>query len=63
MNRFAKLSAFLENVLANPSLEDSTQLSKLQIKLEKARPHLLELLDTPPKDPKQRQQLEKGKWS
>ncbi|KAK4058181.1 hypothetical protein OIO90_000920 [Microbotryomycetes sp. JL221] len=62
MDRFQRLQAFLESVLASPA-NDSALLSKLQLKLERARPHLLDLLDDPPKDAKERQQLDKGSFT
>lgn len=61
MDRFQRLHAFLETLLANPIQQDpAAAVSKLQLKLERARPAFLELLDTPPKSHKERQELEKG---
>lgn len=60
MDRFERLHSFLEDILANPQ-DDPSIVAKLQLKLERARPLFLALLDTPPKEPKERQQLEKGK--
>lgn len=58
MDRFQRLAAFLESTIANPS--SSPDLARLQLKLERCRPALLDFLDTPAKDQQQRQQLEKG---
>ncbi|KAM0793089.1 hypothetical protein ACM66B_000571 [Microbotryomycetes sp. NB124-2] len=63
MDRFQRLQALLESVLASPGTQDAGVLSKLQLKLERARPHLLDLLDHAPKDTKQRQQLEQGSFT
>ncbi|GAA5989348.1 hypothetical protein JCM11641_002770 [Rhodosporidiobolus odoratus] len=64
MDRFQRLHAFLESTLANPSTQpDPSVLSKLQLKLERARPAFLDFLDTPPKDSNQRQQLDKGSFT
>lgn len=61
MDRFARLHAYLETTLANPPLPQDTQaVSKVQVKLERARPSFLDFLDTPAKNQQQRQQLEKG---
>lgn len=61
MDRFGRLHTYLETVLANPpASQDSQAVSKLQVKLERARPAFLEFLDTPAKSSQQRQQLEKG---
>ncbi|SCZ90945.1 BZ3500_MvSof-1268-A1-R1_Chr1-3g02408 [Microbotryum saponariae] len=57
MDRFVRLSSFLENCLANP---EPSLVSKLQLKLERARPALLDLLDLVPKSSTERHQLEKG---
>ncbi|KAI5480028.1 nuclear pore complex protein Nup205 [Pseudohyphozyma bogoriensis] len=59
MDRFARLHAFLEDVLANPP-ED---VSRLQLKLERARPLFLSLLDTPAKNAQERATLEKGSFT
>ncbi|GAA5919036.1 hypothetical protein JCM1841_003712 [Sporobolomyces salmonicolor] len=64
MDRLQRLHIFLETTLANPpDHHDPEVLSKLQLKLERARPALLNFLDTPQKDPQQRQQLEKGSFT
>ncbi|GAA5862929.1 hypothetical protein JCM1840_002329 [Sporobolomyces johnsonii] len=64
MDRLQRLQVFLETTLANPpDHHDPEVLSKLQLKLERARPTLLNFLDTPPKDPQQRQRLEKGSFT
>jgi len=61
MDRFHRLHTYLETTLANPpSQQDSQAVSKLQVKLERARPAFLDFLDTPAKNQQQRQQLEKG---
>ncbi|SCV68829.1 BQ2448_950 [Microbotryum intermedium] len=60
MDRFVRLSSFLENCLANP---DPSLVSKLQLKLERARPALLDLLDVVPKNNAERQQLEEGSFT
>ncbi|KDE08259.1 hypothetical protein MVLG_01525 [Microbotryum lychnidis-dioicae p1A1 Lamole] len=60
MDRFVRLSSFLENCLANP---DPSLVSKLQLKLERARPALLDLLDLVPKSSTERQQLENGSFT
>lgn len=61
MDRFQRLHAFLETILANPLQDDpGRMISKLQLKLERARPAFLDLLDAPPKVKEQRQQLEQG---
>lgn len=59
MDRFVRLHSFLEACLTQAEPDPST-LSKLQTKLERARPLFLDLLQTPPKDPKERQKLDKG---
>ncbi|GAA6062083.1 hypothetical protein JCM10212_006506 [Sporobolomyces blumeae] len=64
MDRFQRLHTYLETTLANPpSQPDSQVVSKLQLKLERARPTFLDFLDTPGKDQQQRQQLEKGSFT
>ncbi|GAA5922074.1 uncharacterized protein JCM15063_003177 [Sporobolomyces koalae] len=64
MDRFRRLHTYLETILANPPPpQDSQAVSKLQVKLERARPAFLELLDTPGKNQAQRQQLEKGSFT
>lgn len=60
MDRFSKLEAFLAELLANPS-PDSALVSQLQLQLERARPNLKQLLNLPPKNPKEREQLNKSK--
>ncbi|GAA5896324.1 Nup192p [Sporobolomyces salmoneus] len=61
MDRFSRLHNYLETTLANPAAPDT--VSKLQVKLERARPALLDFLDTPAKNQQQRQQLEKGSFT
>lgn len=56
MDQFARLAIYLEDVVHNPNVD----LSKLQLKLERARPAFLSLLNTPPKNQKERAALEKG---
>ncbi|GAA5875841.1 hypothetical protein JCM16303_004016 [Sporobolomyces ruberrimus] len=64
MDRFARLHAYLETTLANPpSPQDTQAVSKVQVKLERARPSFLDFLDTPAKNQQQRQQLEKGSFT
>ncbi|BGP04990.1 hypothetical protein JCM10049v2_000792 [Rhodotorula toruloides] len=64
MDRFQRLHAYLESTLANPpSQPDPAVLSRLQLKLERARLAFIDLLDTPPKDAKQREQLNKGSFT
>lgn len=64
MDRFQRLAAFLESTIANPpSSPDPSVFSKLQLRLERARPAFLNLLDTPGTDAQQRQQLEKGAFT
>ncbi|GAA5853541.1 hypothetical protein JCM8547_002499 [Rhodosporidiobolus lusitaniae] len=64
MDRFQRLATYLETTVANPpAFPDPSVLSKLQLKLERARPAFLDLLDTPAKDQSQRQQLEKGSFT
>lgn len=61
MDRFQRLHRFLQHALSNPApAQDPQVLAKLQIKLERARPAFLAFLDTPTKDAKQREQLNKG---
>ncbi|GAA5985830.1 hypothetical protein JCM5350_006906 [Sporobolomyces pararoseus] len=60
MDRFSRLHTYLETILANP---DPQTVSKLQVKLERARPAFLDFLDTPTKNTQQRQQLEKGSFT
>ncbi|KAK4054774.1 hypothetical protein OIV83_000698 [Microbotryomycetes sp. JL201] len=62
MDRFQRLQALLESVLASPTGEAGV-LNKLQLKLERARPHFLDLLDHAPKNATERQQLEKGSFT
>lgn len=57
MDKFRELASFLEDCLANP---DSTTLSRLQHKLEGARPTFLALLDILPKNAKQRERIGSG---
>ncbi|GAA5892450.1 hypothetical protein JCM6882_005619 [Rhodosporidiobolus microsporus] len=64
MDRFQRLVTYLETTIANPPAQlDPSVLSKLQLKLERARPAFLAFLDTPAKDAQQRQQLEKGSFT
>ncbi|GAA5831477.1 hypothetical protein JCM11251_004037 [Rhodosporidiobolus azoricus] len=64
MDRFQRLATYLETTIANPPTQpDPSVLSKLQLKLERARPAFLSFLDTPAKDAQQRQQLEKGSFT
>ena len=64
MDRFQRLRTFLDSALLNPPAEpDAALLSRLQLKLERARPAFLDFLDTPGKDAKQREQLNKGTCS
>ena len=56
---FERLLSFLEDTLANPLAEPSP-LPRLHLELERARPGFLSLLDVPPKNPKERESLEKG---
>ncbi|BGP12970.1 hypothetical protein JCM10213_006609 [Rhodosporidiobolus nylandii] len=64
MDRFQRLHVLLETTLANPPPSpDPSVLSRLQLKLERARPLFLAFLDTPGKDAQQRQQLEKGSFT
>lgn len=64
MDRFQRLRTFLDSALLNPPAEpDAALLSRLQLKLERARPAFLDFLDTPRKDAKQREQLNKGACS
>lgn len=61
MDRFQRLRTFLDSVLLNPpSAPDAALLSRLQLKLERARPAFLDFLDTPGKNTQQREQLNKG---
>lgn len=61
MDRFERLRVFLDSALLNPpATPDAALLSRLQLKLERARPAFLDFLDTPGKDAKQREQLNKG---
>ncbi|GAA5979980.1 hypothetical protein JCM10908_001488 [Rhodotorula pacifica] len=64
MDRFQRLRTFLDSALLNPPAEpDAALLSRLQLKLERARPAFLDFLDTPGKDAKQREQLNKGSFT
>ncbi|GAA6005529.1 hypothetical protein JCM10207_005238 [Rhodosporidiobolus poonsookiae] len=64
MDRFQRLHTFLESTLANPPPHpDPAVLNKLSLKLERARAALLDFLDTPAKNPQQRQQLDKGSFT
>ncbi|KPV78555.1 uncharacterized protein RHOBADRAFT_51011 [Rhodotorula graminis WP1] len=64
MDRFQRLHRFLQHALSNPApAHDPQVLAKLQLKLERARPAFLAFLDTPAKDAKQREQLNKGSFT
>lgn len=57
MDRFKELSYYLEDCTSNPQ---SSNLSSLQNKLERARPAFLSLLDVPPKNAKERERIGSG---
>ncbi len=59
MDRFSKLEVFLAELLANPN-PDSALVSQLQLQLERARPEFKQLLTLPPKNPKEREELNKS---
>lgn len=56
-DRFDRLRAFLEDAYARPSAE---MTPRVRLELDKARPHLVALLDRKGKDPKEEAELKKG---
>lgn len=60
MDKFKELSFYLEDCTSNPQ---SSNLSSLQNKLERARPAFLSLLDIPPKNAKERERIGSGTGS
>lgn len=62
MDRFTKFELFLAELLANPEPEQAV-VSQLQLKLERARPQLVNLLKVEPKNQQQRERLLKREHS
>ncbi|KAG0147222.1 hypothetical protein CROQUDRAFT_43203 [Cronartium quercuum f. sp. fusiforme G11] len=56
---FIHLCEFIEDTFTRP---DSSLVPKLRLELDRARPHLLNLLDKPPRDSKEAEKIRKGQF-
>jgi nuclear pore complex protein Nup205 len=54
----ADLARYIQDLLANPNPQQD--LSELQVQLSKFRPTFFNLLDSPPKNSKEKDELDKG---